>query len=97
MKKCLFAVIFLTFFFVFAHADTDKISNVVIDGLKNVKLKNVISVIESKKGKYYTQEITREDVRSILELGYFDDVEVRFDKTTGKLTFIVSEKPYVEK
>ncbi|MDR1695139.1 MAG: outer membrane protein assembly factor BamA [Endomicrobium sp.] len=97
MKKVLFSVIFVTFFYVFAHADTDVISRVSVEGLKNVKPRAVTSVIESKKDKTYDAETSRDDIRSILELGFFDDVEARFDKNSGELTFAVLEKPYIER
>ncbi|MCL2485445.1 MAG: outer membrane protein assembly factor BamA [Endomicrobia bacterium] len=96
MKKYFLSIIFLTVFFMLAHADTNVISHVDISGLINVKHKTVLSVIDAKKGKTYTPDMARDDVRAILELGYFDDVEVRFDKDTGEMVFIVMEKPYIE-
>jgi outer membrane protein insertion porin family len=60
-------------------------------------LKNVLSVVKLKKGKSYSSEEARENVRFIAGLEYFDNVEVRFDDHSGVLTFDVTEKPYVER
>lgn len=86
----------MLFFVSFVYADNGMVSNIVIEGLHNVKLKNVLSVVKLKEGKSYSSDVFRENARSIAELGYFDNVEVRFDNHTGVLTFVVSEKPYVE-
>ncbi|MDR3274460.1 MAG: outer membrane protein assembly factor BamA [Endomicrobium sp.] len=75
---------------------TDIISEVLIEGLKNVKARRVLPVVKLKKGKYYSNDIAREDVRSILKLGDFDNVEFKFDRNCGKFVFVVIEKPYIE-
>jgi outer membrane protein insertion porin family len=82
---------------VYAYADTDVISNVSIDGLQNVNPRSVLSVTKLKKGKCYSDVTASEDIRSILGTDYFDDVEVYFDNISGNLTFVVEEKPYVER
>ncbi|MDR2427122.1 MAG: outer membrane protein assembly factor BamA [Endomicrobium sp.] len=96
MKKLLFIVILCFTFTTVLLADSGVILQVVVDGLGNVRQKAVLSAISLKKGKIYSAEAAKEDVRSILELGFFDNVEVRFDATTGILTYEVSEKPYIE-
>ncbi|MCL1901929.1 MAG: outer membrane protein assembly factor BamA, partial [Firmicutes bacterium] len=97
MKKLSFAVIFSFIFTAAAFADSGVISQIVIEGLQNVKHKTVISAVNQKKGKPYSAEAARDDVRSILELGFFDNVEVRFDRASGILTYEVTEKPFIEK
>jgi len=97
MKKLSFSILFLMFCAAAAYADTDIISKISVDGLMNVKLKTVTTAISSKKGKQYSAETARNDVRAILELGHFDNVEVRFEKSDGVLMFLVNEKPYIEK
>jgi outer membrane protein insertion porin family len=72
-----------------------KISQVVINGLKNVKQKEVLSEIHLKKGKIYSKEAAREDVYAIIGLGSFEDCTFSFDKDTGVLIFTVVEKPYI--
>jgi outer membrane protein insertion porin family len=73
------------------------ISRISIDGLQNVKMKRVLSVINLKKGKYYSVDKAREDVCSIFGLGCFENVDFCFDCNSGKLTFIAVEKPCVER
>lgn len=97
MKKVLFFIAFSAIFTANAFADTNIISGIMIDGLKNVKPKSVNSVISSKKGKEYSSSTVRDDIRAILELGCFDNAEVNFDRNNGILTFSVTEKPYIEK
>jgi outer membrane protein insertion porin family len=79
------------------YADTDVISGVEIIGLKNVKQKEVLSAIVSKKQYIYSEENARDDARAVLELGYFEDLEFNFNANNGVLSFVVVEKPYIEK
>jgi outer membrane protein insertion porin family len=97
MKKFSFAVIFCFVFAAVLLADSGVISQVAVDGLGNVRQRTVLSAIGLKKGKLYSADASREDIRAILDLGFFDNVEVRFDGATGILTYEVSEKPYIEK
>jgi outer membrane protein insertion porin family len=78
------------------YADTDVISAVNIVGLKNVKSKDVLSAIVSKKQYIYSEENARDDARAVLELGYFEDIQFDFNTNTGVLVFNVVEKPYIE-
>ncbi|AKL97826.1 outer membrane protein assembly factor BamA [Endomicrobium proavitum] len=98
MKKFIFAIFAATILSVNAFADTDKVMRVQIEGLQNVKIKTVTSVIElKKKGMEYSDDIARSDVRAILDLGSFEDVEFNFNKENGTLSYIVTEKPYIKK
>ncbi|MCL2335417.1 MAG: outer membrane protein assembly factor BamA [Endomicrobia bacterium] len=97
MKKLSFFILFLMFVSAAAYADTNIISKIAVDGLKNVKAKSVTSALTSKKGRVYSAESARNDIRAILDLGYFDNAEMRFDDSTGLLTFTVDEKPFIEK
>jgi outer membrane protein insertion porin family len=76
--------------------NANAISRILIYGLQNVKTKKVLSVINLKKGKYYSIDKAREDVCSIFGLGCFENVDFCFDCNSGKLIFIVVEKPYIE-
>jgi outer membrane protein insertion porin family len=79
-----------------SYADTSKISSILIEGLYNVKLKSVLSILNLKKGESYSVDAAKEDIRAILGLKCFSNVEVSFDKHNGVLTFAVSEKAYIE-
>jgi outer membrane protein insertion porin family len=80
-----------------AASDIVRIKKIEFNGLENVKSGKVSDVIKSKKGKAYSETIARQDVRNILELSSFDDVQINFDKLTGLLTFSVKEKPFITK
>jgi outer membrane protein insertion porin family len=71
------------------------ISTVCIKGLKNIKLKTILSVIKSKKNSLYSIDQVKNDVRSIMRLGYFYNVDFDYN-SNGELIFIVSERPYIE-
>ncbi|MDR0401685.1 MAG: hypothetical protein LBH27_01635, partial [Endomicrobium sp.] len=100
MKICytLIALLFFAFFCTRLYASYDcRISSVSIDGLKNVNLKNVLSVVNLKNGKYYSKNDAKDDAISIINLGYFSDIKIYFNEKTGNLTFKVTEKPLVER
>jgi outer membrane protein insertion porin family len=90
-------LIFLAlFFFIRPCTDAYVISNVVVEGVHNVKLKNILSIISIKKDQTYSVDEARENVRAIAALECFENVEVRFDNHNGTLAFVVTEKPYVQ-
>lgn len=99
MKKFLVSIlfVFLSVPFLFADDTIFRIKEVVFDGLQNVKPKTVRSEIQLKKGKVYASSIAREDLRTILGLGYFDNAELSVDKDNKIVKFTVSEKPYIKK
>ncbi len=100
MKK-LFLTIMLVFMSVpllFAEDNTIfRIKDVIFDGLQNVKPKTVRSEIQLKKGKVYATTIAREDLRTILGLGYFEDASLSVDKDNKIVKFKLVEKPYIKK
>ena len=57
----------------------------------------VRSEIQLKKGKVYATSIAREDLRTILGLGYFDNAEISVDRDKKTVKFTVVEKPYIKK
>ena len=97
MKKLIFVIFFILLrcSFLFADDDIFRIKDVIFDGLQNVKLKTVRSEIQMKKGKVYATTIAREDLRTILGLGYFDNAELSVDKDNKIVKFKVTEKPYI--
>ncbi|OGS18794.1 MAG: outer membrane protein assembly factor BamA [Elusimicrobia bacterium RIFOXYA2_FULL_50_26] len=80
----------------FAAETAGKISGVHFEGLKNVKEKTVKSQIKSKVGKPYSEDTVKNDIQTILGLNYFDNVEVNVDTAPVRITFDVTEKPYIK-
>ncbi|MDR1784254.1 MAG: outer membrane protein assembly factor BamA [Endomicrobium sp.] len=97
MKIRYILILIFILFSVHSYADSYMVSDVLIKGLKNVSLKNVLSVIDLKKGKYYSKYQVKKDVASIAGLGYFNDVKFHFNKQSGSLVFEVSEEPFIER
>jgi outer membrane protein insertion porin family len=73
------------------------ISKIEVKGLRTIKPNKVLAVIGSKRNRRCSNDIIREDVRSILALEYFDSVVPNFDNHSRILTFVVVEKPYVKR
>ena len=95
-KNCILSIILILLFAFGAAASENKITDISFVGLKNIKVKTVKSEINSKVKKPYSDEKVKNDIKALLELGYFDDVEVSVDTTTWKLTFMLREKPQIK-
>jgi len=94
-QKILFLITFVSFLLTEIFAQ--KISEVVFQGLINVKPSEIKSKIKTKKGDYFVSENISEDVKELLSTEYFDNVEVEFDTTTRRLVFKFYERPIVKK
>jgi outer membrane protein insertion porin family len=73
----------------------NKISAIIIEGTQNVKEKTIRNELKSRVNKPYSEEIVKTDIQNILSLGSFENVEVRVDTATWKVTFQIKEKPLV--
>ena len=99
MKKIFLVILFIFMGVPFLFAEDDvifRIKDVVFEGLQNVKPKTVRSEIQLKKGKVYATSLAREDLRTILGLGYFEDASLSVDKENKIVKFKVVEKPYIK-
>jgi len=97
MKKILLSIMLMFIAVSLFAAEEFKIKTVIIEGIKNVKPKSVISEIKTKKGKIYNDSTAREDIRRILAIGSFDNAEYYVDSQNRTVRFVVSEKPYIAK
>lgn len=101
MRKAAFFFIIASLMLTAAQAQAKKtvnpVAGIMVEGLKNIKAKTVINSLKSKKGKPYKEDNIRADMQAILELGFFDNVEVSVDTATWKITYAVREKPYIKK
>ncbi|HVC08511.1 MAG TPA: outer membrane protein assembly factor BamA [Elusimicrobiota bacterium] len=89
------------------------IGQVAVSGTKNVKPSVVLSQVKARKGDLYDQSDLDQDIQNLLGLGDFNGVQadvtslgapvpdylrrVAGSTATVKLTFIVSEKPVIER
>lgn len=76
----------------------EQISSVEVEGNKVLDKEVVLYRIQSQSGDVYDPKVINEDLRTIYELGYFEDVQVKLtDVPDGKkLTFVVKEKPRIQ-
>ncbi|MFQ5432095.1 MAG: outer membrane protein assembly factor BamA [Nitrospinota bacterium] len=84
----------------FAHAlDLNKhIKEVKISGNQRANSNTVLFYIHSKAGESYSVKKTREDIRRIYDLGYFDDITLDISEEADGLilTYRLKEKPFVK-
>ena len=76
-----------------------QIDSVSVKGNKRIETDAIIAVIESQKGVKYDQKTLNKDLRSIYQMGFFEDIQIETeDRPGGKsITFTVSEKPSIGK
>ena len=83
----------------FAHAlDLAKpIKEVKISGNQRANSNTVLFYIHSKAGESYSVKKTREDIRRIYDLGYFDDITLDISEEADGLvlTYRLKEKPFI--
>jgi len=74
-----------------------RIIRVDVEGNKRVAAEDIRAAVSSREGGFYDTAIIAADVRSLYDLGYFDDIRVdRQDDAGGVvITFIVDEKPAI--
>ncbi len=98
MKKQRLITVLLTFLVVFlTEIFAQRISEIVFQGLINVKPSEIKSKIKTKKGDVFVSANVSEDIKELLSTEYFDNVEVEFEPTTKKLVFKFYERPLVKK
>jgi outer membrane protein insertion porin family len=75
------------------------IGSLGVSGNKRIESDAILAVIESRAGTRYDPEALNRDLRSIYEMGFFDDVQIETEDGPGgkKVTFKVSEKQSIGK
>ena len=73
------------------------IKEITVEGTKRVQEAVVLGRIKSAVGSPFNPSLLSEDIRSIFNLGFFDDVQTRAEDFEGgvKVTFVVRERPFV--
>jgi len=73
------------------------IKEITVEGTKRVQEAVVLGRIKSAVGSPFNPSLLSEDIRSIFNLGFFDDVQTRVEDFEGgvKVTFVVRERPFV--
>ena len=75
------------------------IASLTVSGNKRIESDAILAVVESREGKRYDPEALNGDLRSVYEMGFFEDVQLEAeDGPGGKIvTFKVSEKQSIGK
>jgi len=70
------------------------IDSLVVSGNKRIESDAILAVVESREGMRFDPEALNKDLRSIYEMGFFEDVQIETEDGPGgtKVTFKVSEK-----
>ncbi len=114
MKKNVFGKISLFIFFVTAMAwgaqETLAISggiegepvvkSIKVEGNKKIDTQSIKAKLSTKVGEPLSMETVRQDIRTLYEIGYFDDVRVDVDQSPEGgviLYFVLVEKPSLTK
>lgn len=82
-----------------AAADLEKpVKEIIVAGAKRANENTIRFYIRSKIGEPYSVQTTREDIRRIYNLGYFDDIRLAVRERDDGLALVyeVKEKPFVK-
>ncbi len=76
-----------------------QIDSVSVKGNKRIETDAILAVIESRKGTKYDQDTLNKDLRSIYQMGFFEDIQIDTEESPGgkSVAFKVSEKPSIGK
>ncbi|MBI5181285.1 MAG: outer membrane protein assembly factor BamA [Nitrospirae bacterium] len=101
MKRKIILVFCLISFYIFgslAFAQEIKIKLIEVRGNKRISASTIKTRIKIKEGDMFSPSLLREDLKSIYQMGLFDDVKVETEGFEGgiKIIFIVTEKQYIE-
>jgi outer membrane protein insertion porin family len=73
------------------------IREVAVEGNRRVQEAVIVGRIRSAVGAPFSPSQASEDLRSVFNLGFFDDVQLKLEDFEGgvKVTFVVTERPFV--
>ena len=70
-----------------------RVSAIGVKGNQKIETTAILEKISTKKGSTYSRKSIRQDIQSLFDMGYFEDIRV--DKVGDRLVFQVKEKPAV--
>ncbi len=75
------------------------IASLTVSGNKRVESNAILAVVESREGMRFDPEALNRDLRSVYEMGFFEDVQIEAEDVPGgkTVTFKVSEKQSIGK
>ena len=81
-----------------AQSQDQSITAIEIQGNENVMRNEILSAVETEVGDSFNSDEIKQDMQSIYDLGYFQDVRVNFQNFEGglKVVFNVVENPKIQ-
>jgi outer membrane protein insertion porin family len=78
-------------------AEAPKITMIEVQGNRRIETATILAKIKSKEGQAFSPAQLKEDIKTLYQLGHFEDVQV---KTEGfenglKIIFLIKEKPLI--
>ncbi len=91
-------ILFLIFFFVLTgSAEEVKVTLVEVQGNKRIEAATILAKIKTREGGFFSPSQIKEDIKTLYQLGHFEDVQVRTEgfESGLKVIFVVKEKPLI--
>ncbi|MFH1114131.1 MAG: outer membrane protein assembly factor BamA [Pseudomonadota bacterium] len=82
-----------------AMLDRPKIGKINVEGNRRVQTDTILNKLDMKAGTQFRKSSIGEDIRRVYDLGYFDDVQIRAEKTADgqvDLKLEVKERPFIK-
>jgi len=91
-------IVLLVSFAIPAVADDVKVTLIEVQGNKRIETATILAKIKTREGGLFSPSQIREDIKTLYQLGHFEDVQV---KTEGfenglKVIIVVKEKPLIK-
>ncbi len=84
-------------FGVWAEEPGPLIKSVRVQGNKRIEVPAIRGRISLKEGNRFSTEAIRDQIRSVYQMGFFEDVRVETEPVPGgvAVVFVVTEKPFI--
>jgi len=86
-------IVIAVLFSSYAFAAPATISDIKVSGNKKIETSAILEKVAVKKGETFDLKKLREDIQSLYDMGYFEDIRLERDGST--LIFVVTEKPSI--
>ncbi|MFW5855744.1 MAG: BamA/OMP85 family outer membrane protein [Bacillota bacterium] len=98
ITAALFLVITLSGGLTLAQEEDQEIARITVEGNEHISENEILDVVETEVGDGFDEEGLRSDMQAIMDLGYFQDIQVNFKQHDGGLEVIfeVVENPMIE-
>jgi len=90
-------IVLLVSFAIPVVADEVKVTLIEVQGNKRIETATILAKIKTREGELFSPSLIREDIKTLYQLGHFEDVQVRTEGFENglKVIFVVKEKPLI--